>query len=186
MEILNNSFQFFIMRKKIAIVGLIILMLGIALFIAGFETVERAPTYTTVIHINNDEYTTACFTYHSGDVVVITGVNNDSGLICNSYINNVTQKNIHNYTIIPEKSSPDAFYYDNLKPGGRYVFVEFSSSRPVIGYSISSQSEVSLLSIAVYLSGAGIILGIIGFITAIAGIILKKKPETKFILNKKK
>ena len=185
MQILNNALLFFIMQKKILIVGLVIFMLGIALFIAGFESIERVPTYNNIMQIKNNEYATGCFTYHSGDIVVITGVNNNSGLICNEYINNVTEGNLNNYKIPVEKSSSNAFYYNNLKPGGIYVFIEFSNSKPAIGYTILSSSEESLVNIAGDISSIGIIFFIAGIIVMILGIFLKKKTNTQFILNKK-
>ncbi|AAT43792.1 hypothetical protein [Picrophilus oshimae] len=164
------------MRKRIVFIGLIVLIVGVILMVSGYEGIERAPTYDNLIQISNNEYTTDSFTYHAGEIVIVSGGNNESGLICNSNLKYVTASNIANYTIRPDKSTTDGLYYCNLTNNGRYIYVEFSSKSPgIIAYTIATPAEINNLNRYADIVTAGIPISVAGFFVLMIGLILKKK-----------
>ncbi len=164
------------MRKRLALIGLVILIIGVILMVSGYEGIQKAPTYDKIFEISNNEYTTNSFVYHSGDIVIVSGGNNDSGLICNSKLEYVNASNIANYSIKPTKSTADGIYYCNLTNNGKYVYVEFSDKSPgIIAYTIATPSEINNLNRYADVVTAGIPISVAGFFVLMIGLILKKK-----------
>ncbi len=176
------------MIKKIATIGLILLMLGVAMGLAGFMTIDKAPTNTQLEPVKAGEYRTSRMYYVTGDVIIIANPGNDSGLIKYSQLLYVTSKNISQNAIKPSRSVTGGLEYSNLN-SGTYVFVVFNSSKPSnMGFSLESSSEYRDIMIAYYAMISGVFIFIAGIIIIIIGLILKpkKKVPLKTVIRKNK
>ncbi|WP_337860388.1 hypothetical protein [Ferroplasma sp.] len=177
------------MNKKIVTVGVILLMLGIALGLAGFTTIDKAPVNTSIVTVQADkEYRTHTIIYCAGDILVVASPGNLSGIVALDNCSNVTNSSaLHNYSISPSKTISGALEYTNLKTG-EYRFVIFSNSTPDTGYSLETPTEHTNLIYADYAFEFGILIFIGGVIVTIVGAIMKekKKMNIKPILNRKK
>jgi hypothetical protein len=176
------------MNKKIATIGVVIIMIGVALSLTGFITIDRAPVNDTVCTIaNSNEYTSKIIDYSTGDILVIAGSTGTSGLIKYNELTNTSSVNLSSVEIKYTKEISSGFEYKNL-PAGQYIYVMFTSAKPTnFGFSLESGSEFHDLDYASYAFEAGIISFIAGIGVVIAGFILKTKPKSiiKPILKRK-
>lgn len=177
------------MNKKIATIGVVIIMIGVALSLTGFITIDKAPvndSLTTVV--SSREYTSGIIDYSHGDILIIAGSSGTAGLIKYSDMDNVTSSsNLSALEIKYAKQSSSGFEYKNL-PVGRYIYVMFTSAKPSnFGYSLESSQEFADLGYASYAFEVGIIAFIAGIGVVIAGFILKPKQKSliKPILKRK-
>jgi len=180
------------MRKKLATIGVVIMMLGVAMGIAGFSTIDKAPANDTIKTVASEEYETDLICFSNNDVLIIANPGNTSGLIEYSYISNTTNyTQLSHYSIKPTKTITEGYEYENLKPGD-YIFIIFSSSKPEnTGFSLESHTEFVDLGYAEYAFELGILAFFAGIVVLIIGFVLKPKPkkvDIKPILkrNKKK
>ncbi len=167
------------MRKKLATIGVVIMMLGVAMGIAGFTTIDKAPAndaITTVIP--GKEYKTDLICFSNNDVLIIANPGNTSGLIKSSYIGNITNyTQLSQYSIKPTKTITEGYEYENLKAGS-YIFIIFSSSTPEnTGFSLESHTEFADLGYAEYAFEFGILAFFAGIVVLIIGFVLKPKPK---------
>lgn len=180
------------MRKKLATIGVVIMMLGVAMGIAGFTTIDKAPANDTITTVKLGEYRTDLICFSNNDILIIANPGNTSGLIKSSYIGNTTNyTQLEHYSIKPTKTVTEGYEYENLKPGD-YIFIIFSSSKPEnTGFSLESHAEFVDLGYAEYAFEFGILAFFAGIVVLIIGFVLKPKPkkvDIKPILkrNKKK
>ncbi len=176
------------MRKKIATIGVVILILGIGLGIGGFMAIEEMPTHTSIFLVKSGEYKTSQIIYSKGDVLIIANPSNVSGLICSSNFTQVNSSNLHNYAISPTKEISGGLEYKNIKTG-LYVFVDFTSKSPANqGYTLASPAEYSTALFGEYAFTSSFFLVVAGIVVIILGLILKPKnkmPGPKLKNNKK-
>ena len=176
------------MRKKIATIGVVIIMIGVALSLTGFITIDRAPVNDTVCTgPHAGEYTSKIIDYSSGDILIIAGSTGTAGLIKYNDISSATSGNLSSMAVKYTKESSSGIEYKNLQVG-RYIYVMFTSAKPTnFGYSLESSQEFSDLAYASYAFEAGIISFLAGIGVVIAGFILKPKPDSmiKPILKRK-
>jgi hypothetical protein len=174
------------MRKKIATIGVVIIMLGAALVLAGFTTLDKAPVNIGLTP-SSGGYSSDIIDYSSGDVLIITGSTGHAGLVNYSEIAEANSTNIRQESISPYKNTSSGIEYKGLTPG-RYVYIMFTSSKPAsFGFSLESSAEFSDLHYALYAFEGGIVAFLGGIGVIITGFILKPKPKipTKAILQKK-
>jgi len=188
LEILNlyNILQCSYMRKKIATIGVVIIMLGAALVLAGFTTLDGAPVNIGLTP-SSGGYRSDIIDYSSGDILIITGSTGHAGLVKYANSSETNISNIHNESISPYKNTSSGVEYKGLPPG-RYVYIMFTSSKPAsFGFSLESSGEFSDLHYALYAFEGGIIAFVAGIGVIITGFILKPKSKipTKAILQRK-
>ncbi len=169
------------MRKKIVIIGVVILIIGIALFAAGsYEGTHLL--HRSVSEIKSGEYKTDNITLKSGYIMAVTSPPSVYGLIPINDIKIVNSTNINKYSLKPIVSSSTAVeYLANSTTAGDYTFVMFTSAvASTFTYEYGSFSTIEVIGV---LALFGIIIGVIGFIVLIAGLILKpkqKEPDINF------
>ncbi len=176
------------MNKKIATIGVVIIMIGVALSLTGFITIDKAPVNDSICTVAcSREYSSKIIYYTGGDILIIAGSSGTAGLIHYNDLSNVTRSNLSSIEVKYTKESSSGFEYKNL-PAGRYVYVMFTSAKPSnFGYSLESSQEFSDLSYASYAFEAGIISFLAGIGVVIVGFIMKSKQKSviKPILKRK-
>ncbi|SMD31018.1 hypothetical protein [Picrophilus oshimae] len=169
------------MRKKIAIIGVVILIIGIAVFATGsYEGTHLL--HRSVSEIRTGEYKTDNITLKSGDILAVTSPPSVYGLIPLNDIKIVNSTNINKYSLKPLVSSSTAVeYLVNSTNSGSYAFVMFTSAvSSTFTYEYGAFSTIEVIGV---LALFGIIIGVIGFIILIAGLILKPKQREPQDIN---
>ncbi len=162
------------MRKKIAVIGLVILIVGIAMAAGGYYETSTVALHTTV---KTDPYNktismTDNITVSSGYEVIIISNYTHEGLIKASDLKNADNiTNLEHYEIKPTTHTSDDRVYTDL-PAGTYVFIASSTSTPSISYEYAS---LTTIEIGGSLLVIGAIAAFVGFIVLIVGLVLKKK-----------
>lgn len=167
------------MRKRIALVGLVIFVVGVIL--AGVSlagTYSLTHTSRTVNEVSTGEWDSGEINVSSGGfLTVTTTATGNYGLVKASDLPSVNSAaNLSSLSVTSNSSTSAASHqiltYHNIN--GSYYFVVFSSSSPsiLIAYITDFSSEV-VYALLLVPGGA---LAFIGFIVGIIGVILKKKP----------
>ena len=165
------------MRKKIALIGLVVLIIGIAIVAGGYyETISvlSHDEHTAVRSdpSNKTEYTTNNMTISSGYELIVTANYTHEGLIKASDLSKVNNNTtLAHYAINSTAPVSGGMIYTGLA-AGTYVFVAFNSSTPTIGYVYAPSTTIELGG---SLIAVGAIAAFTGFIMLIVGLILKKK-----------
>ncbi len=163
------------MRKNIIFAGLIILVIGAAMFGGGDYAISHSTTTGT--SLSKISSTPPEFGHElslSSPMLLTVESSYDAFfVVSDANISKASPSNIRTYEYTPIENTTIASInvkeYD-LSPGNYYL-VEFNSTPPSVTYSYLpvSMTYVSLVS------GIGIFVLIIGIIVAIIGLILKKK-----------
>ena len=128
------------MKNKGIIIGLILIIIGIILVSSGYYGITKLPEKNSISEVNSgNEYITEKFNFTKNDELIVIANSNDSGLIKESNLSEISQNNLTKYTITPSKTSNDTFYFSNIS--GNYVFVIFSNKTPSVNYGIKSFLE---------------------------------------------
>jgi len=162
------------MNKKIFIIGLIILIIGAALFFGGLYSSETALTDYSHSHFtlkNNDENISDNMSVPAGYYILIEGATGNSGLVKTSDLNKINATDLSSMEIKPSESISGESIYAGIS--GEYNYVVFGSSSSV-KYIYAPGSSIELSGALVLI---GIISGIIGFVIMIFGAIKKTKPK---------
>ena len=164
------------MNTRTVIVGVIILVVGIALFAVGaFAALQNTTIITTFNQVNSGEYASTEIMLNSTSAVVVSSPAPVSGLILSQDLNLVNSTNLSQYALRPNSSTTSTETYRQLK--GDYYYVAFSSSAPntkVVAASVKS----SLIGYGVLVI-AGIACFIAGIVVAIIGAVRKNKNAKK-------
>jgi hypothetical protein len=104
------------MRKKIATIGVVIIMVGVALSLTGFITIDRAPVNDTVCTgPHSGEYISKIIDYSGGDILIIAGSTGTAGLIKYNDISNATSGNLSTMAVKYTKQFSSGIEYKNLQ-----------------------------------------------------------------------
>ncbi|MHB1811906.1 MAG: hypothetical protein ACYCPR_05775 [Thermoplasmataceae archaeon] len=166
------------MRRRLFYIGLVVLVTGIVLMVAGTALVGgKLVTGNTFSQMGPDEFVTSNMEFKGSTFLLVTNSSPNVSLVRTSDLSLAGSGNISNYAINSTISlSTDRAYEMG---SGNYTLVFFGKSAPHISYEYIPQSLEYLASIEV----AGIILGIIGFIIMIAAAFLKEKPKEDDIMK---
>jgi len=165
------------MRKKIAVIGLVILIVGIAMAAGGYYETTSVGLHTAVTpdKFNSSAYMTNNVIVSAGYEVIMIANYTHEGLIKASdlsKVNNIT--NLEHYEITPTSHTSDDRIYTDL-PAGTYVFIAFTNNSAVIGYEYAPLTTIEIGASLLVIGG---IAAFVGFIVLIIGLVLKKKePE---------
>ncbi len=159
------------MKNKYVVIGIILMVIGASLAVAGYYEITTEPKSTTVNYIGGNEYTSSKFNFSKNDILIIVPSNNTSGLISYSNVSIVTSLNINNYTVKPSGNIDGEPYYTGLT--GNYIFVEFHNNATMY-YDFMPLSEYNLITDSSYIAAAGIGLLGAGFIMFFVTIMFKK------------
>ena len=165
------------MRKKIAMTGLVLFVIGVLLIAGFFLTGFSLPKATkTVSEVSAGEWDTGLIlATPNGTLAVVASSNSNYGLIPSSDLSQVTSTNLASLAIKPLSSttidSHLAVTYENLN--GSYYFVMYSSSAPKITVTFIGNSDLSAAHGLLILTGGA--LSFIGLIVGIVGLVMRKK-----------
>lgn len=169
------------MNKKILAIGVVMIIVGVAMFIGGAEYFESSFTGSSSSHYTLNK--TSSFdvsnniTVKSGYLVMIEGKATDSGLVSRSNLSLVT--NTTTLKSHEEKATDSADgieMFIGLKSGTyNYIYNSTNSTAPTYGYITGGQFDV-MAGLVI----AGVLIGIIGFIVMIYGAIKKEKPKNPY------
>lgn len=163
------------MKKRTVIVGVVILLLGIAAFVGG--TIGALGSIT----INNSftqphpgEYVSAEIVLNSTSGLAIASPAATGGIIHAQDLTLVNSTNLGTYAVPSSSTAAGTVIYKALS--GDYYYVAFSTAKPdttiVATPTKGSVASYGLLVIA------GIVLAIAGFVVAIVGAVQKsRRPE---------
>ncbi|WP_298276831.1 hypothetical protein [Ferroplasma sp.] len=169
------------MNKKILVIGIAMLIIGIAMAAGGTEYFEDSFKSSSSTHYTEIRATglnvSGNITVKSGYIVMVDGAVSNSGLV--NYSSLASVKNITTLNSVEQKASEsDAGLelFIDLKPGTyKYVYFNSTSTLPEYGHITGSQFD----AMAALILGGGFI-GIVGFIVMIYGAIKKQKPKNPY------
>ena len=169
------------MNKKILVIGIAMLIIGIAMAAGGTEYFESSFTNSSSTHYSEIKSTglnvSSNITVKSGYIVIIDGTVSDSGLVNYSSLSSVT--NATALKSVEQKASESdsgLALYINLKPGTyKYVYFNGTSTIPEYGHITGSQFD----AMAALVLGGGFI-AIVGFVVIIYGAVKKQKPKSPY------
>ncbi len=162
------------MNKRIFIIGLIILIIGAALFFGGLYSSETTLTdysHSNFILKNSNEHVSDNMSIPAGYYIIIEGATGNSGLVKTSDLNKINATDLSSMEIKPSESISGESVYAGIS--GEYNYVVFGSSSSV-KYIYAPGSSIELSGALVVI---GMISGIIGFVIMILGAIRKTKPK---------
>ncbi len=169
------------MRKKMAIVGAVILIAGVVMFFSvSAEILGSTTVGNSLSKAGNGEWETPELNVTFGGEVTVISNSSDVALVPASDISTLTSSNIMNYSISPKSGANTSAGSVSVytPPAGSYYFVSFSKSSPSITYTVLNSAGTAI----VYglLEIAAVIMGIGGLIVLIVGVILKEKNSNQF------
>ncbi len=172
------------MIKRMVIIGLIILIIGGALFFGGLYTSDQiishnSHTATSFYNSTSHEYISSNITIKSGYEVLVEGGPSNAGLVNINRLSSVNSTNVNSSTMQPSEHFSNEKVYVGL-PSGTYVYVMFNSSKPSVIYEYATLSAVETGGFMVI---AGVIAGIAGLAIMIVGTIRKPKKPIKDIYD---
>ena len=171
------------MRKKMLIVGVVILAVGIIMAEVGWVVLTHSLTSTlasstgqegSAMYVGqNGDFYSSLLTAGPGSEIIVSS--NSSSihpyLIPSGDLSVVNSVNVANYSIAVSLTQGNDYGYSGLN--GTYYVVTFGTSSPNISYIVAS--NFGTLVTAFILLGLGVILAIAGVIVAIIGAVLKPR-----------
>lgn len=165
------------MRTRTVIIGLILLVLGIAFVAGGVASLRGSvSTISTFTQTQTGEYVSSEVVLNSTSVVVVRLPSSTGGLVPAQVLSDVNSSSLAKYELSVSSSAAGSSTYTGVK--GDYYYVDFTQSPPtasiVVAGDVAKTAEAGIL---VLLGG---LLFLIGLIVSIIGAIRKgnnpKKP----------
>ncbi len=165
------------MRKKLLLIGIIILVVGVVF--AAVDTFGAAHfTSSATLTLTKDSqgiFASKGIKVASGNIFTIESKSSSTYLVSFSDLSNVNSSNIAKYEVHPltktVSDSITAFVYDNIS--GTFAVVSLSSSVSTVTTALITNSG-GVVAMALLLI-LGIVLAIAGVIVTILGAVLKPK-----------
>ena len=172
------------MRTKVFLAGVIIFVIGLSLigvslainpyfhgesgkiFSSANYTKKADGMYVTYIPLNLTAQTSDFVFFPNQS---LGGIPSQFSLVPLSELPNISAGNMEEYQVASPTNNT-AIYYNNV-PAGSYAFVE--PQNDMIGFSVVPTLQLDLAGI---LSFVGAAMGVVGFVTFLAGAILKREP----------
>lgn len=163
------------MRKKMLIIGIVILIVGIVMFGASaYTTGNNANRSNTWNGYKSGEYISSPLNFSGQNVITYTYKGSGIGIVTASVLPTVNSTNLAQLSISPTTSVGSEKVYD--LGTGTYYIVSFSNSTPTLSYTYLKVSNILITGV---LTLIGLILLIVGVIIAIIGAVMKKKRDEK-------
>lgn len=164
------------MRKKIAIIGVVLLIVGVALYVGATEGLMTTTIVNTkMVQTSTGEWTSLELNTSSGSQLSLVTENSSYALVPSNDMSKINSGNVQNYAVSPKSElSTSLGLVSTFSPSaGSYYVVVFSKTTPSVKYTLLK----SLADAAVYglLVLAGMVLSIVGVIVLIVGLILRNK-----------
>ncbi len=163
------------MRKNIVIIGLVLLIVGVALFYAGGDLgisgITTSPTFTEK---GTSQWDSSSIQVSSGQLIVLTSNDSKTYLVPGSDASSVTSSNVGSYEVngtVSTTSGVTTIEYTSISPG-TYVIITFGTHQAKVSMIKKSIDSLLVSLLPVLLGG---VLGFVGFIVLIVGLVMKKK-----------
>ena len=172
------------MVSRKVLVGIVLIIAGMALVVPGIVVITSEPSGNTVLHYSSNVYTSPEFNFSENKILImVSSQNTSAGLVnCSAFRAHASafnSSNIQSYTVAPSKQIDGAPMYENLN--GSYKYVVVSTSKPVLDYNFISHSEITDVTDASYIAALGaLLLGagiIITMVTILFGKINSRRPR---------
>ncbi|MDA4123283.1 MAG: hypothetical protein OK456_08910 [Thaumarchaeota archaeon] len=164
------------MRKRTVIIGLILLVIGIA-FVAGGVAGLRGTTsaISTFTQPKTGEYVSSEVVLNSTSTLVVRSPSSTGGLVPAQSLSEVNQTSLATYALAANSTRGGSASYVGLK-GGDYYYVIFTSSQPTTTIIVTGDLARTIGSGILALIGG--VLFLAGLIVTIIGAIRKSdKPK---------
>ena len=160
------------MNRRVALIGLVVFIAGIALLGVGAYGVESSlHTVGAFTLLSPGEYVTPKIHLTSEATVTLRSAPSSMGLVTAANLSLVNATNLASMEVPITTSSSGTSAY--VVPAGDYYVVAFASSAPGTTVQYLYTSEVAGYGIATLL---GLILALGGGITGLVGLVRKRKP----------
>ena len=159
------------LKTRTVVIGLIVLVVGIALFVGGvIGALGSISIQTNFMQPHPGEYVSSEILLNTTSGLVVSFPATTGGVIPAQDLSRINSTNLGTYAI-PYNSSAGNYIYRSLV--GDYYYVAFSSTQPDTTIVVTSLkgSLVGYGSLVLI----GIVCGIVGFIIAIIGLFQKKQ-----------
>ncbi len=159
------------MRKKIALIGLVIFVVGIILFAAGTIAItsntHRGSTYTLY---SSGKYVSSEIQLTQAATLTISKAPSSMGIVTAADLPSVTNSTLSTVALQPQATALGAQVYS--LPSGNYYIVYFGNSPPATSYIYLYTSSVTGYGL---MTSLGLFVAIAGGIVGIVGVVMKKK-----------
>lgn len=168
------------MRKKIALIGVAVLVIGAVLFVVGLaELNANVATGTTMKQTATGEWTSTEFNLTSGNVLTVITNNTSFAVVSASHLSSVNATNYGHYSLnnngqINRSVGYVSSYTDD---NGHYYLVIFSQHQPSVAYAVDT-SQSAAVTYGLF-EAVGVILIIAGVIVAAVGALLKNRKKAE-------
>lgn len=161
------------MKKRTVMIGVIILVVGIALFIGGaFGALSSITISTTFSQPQPGEFVSAEIVLNTTSNLVVSSPASSGGIIQAQELNSVNSTNINTYAVSYSASAAGSDVYKALS--GDYYYVAFASAQPNTKIVATTNGSLTLAFALLVL--LGIVLAIAGIVIAVVGAIQKGRP----------
>jgi hypothetical protein len=163
------------------LVGIIVLIIGIALIGIGVAGVLKSTTIiTTFTQSHTGEYVSAKMILNTSSVVVVTSPATTGGIVLAQDMGAINSTNVSTYAAPYNSTAIGTETYRSLN--GDYYYVAFSSAQPntkivATGTSLSAAARYALLVIT------GLACVVAGIVVAIIGALMKDHRREEDILH---
>lgn len=165
------------MRKKLVIIGAVVLIIGVVLFFAVSEELLATSNVGQIqTGAGSGEWKSPMLNVTSGGQVTLISSSASSALIPASDLSKVTSSNLASYALKTSsgfKNLSVGTVSVYMPPAGSYYIVTFSSTAPTLTYTVVNSA--SLTVVLGLLEIVAIVMGIAGLIVLIVGAVLKEK-----------
>ncbi|MGA2665212.1 MAG: hypothetical protein ABSF83_09735 [Nitrososphaerales archaeon] len=165
------------MRKRTVVIGLILLVVGIAFVAGGIVGLKGATsTISTFTTPQTGEYVSSEIVLNSsGALVVVRPSSSTGGLIPAQALSEVSSTSLATYALTANSTSGGSATYISIKEGD-YYYVIFTSSQPTTKITLSgSLFRTAESGILVLLGGVLVLAGLI--VTIVGAIRKSNKPK---------
>lgn len=175
-----NIFIYFLtmikqMRKRLVIIGIILIMIGFAFTVAGsYGIIKNVTLSTEVVQHASGEYISSKMIMNESSTLLVMGTTTNSGLIKASDLSIVNESNLHSYEIQYNSKQGNTLLYEKLT--GEYYFVAFTSTAPNLQYAYGTGSLGQFL-LSSMLTVLGPFILIAGIVVSVVGAIIKPKKD---------
>ncbi len=159
------------MRKRIALVGLVILIVGIVLLAVGVSEVASNTFHSKVYtQYSAGKYVSSELNFKQNATVVITKFQTTMGLVRSADMPSVTNSTLGSIRITPLTTTLGSEVFQ--VPSGSYYVVYFGNATPASIYTYVYTSAATTYGL---MTSGGLLLAIAGGIVGIVGVVLKSK-----------
>jgi uncharacterized membrane protein YidH (DUF202 family) len=162
------------MNKRTVMIGVVILLIGIALIIGGaIGALGSITISTTFTQPHPGEYLSAEIVLNTTSNLAVASPVASGGIVSAQNLTLVTSTNINTYAVPYSASAAGTDVYKSLS--GDYYYVAFGSAQPDTKIVATPQGSRVLLFAALIL--LGVVLAIVGVVVAVVGAVRKTRPH---------